>query len=293
MGYAHIDNLYKAQDILMFKECYALEKIHGTSAHVSWNDGKVGFFAGGASYPAFVALFDAEALAIQFAAIGQPKVTIYGEAYGGKEQGMKATYGDKLRFVAFDVLVGTTFVGVLDAVDIVSKLGLEFVAFEKIPTELAAIDALRDAPSEQSFRNGVSDRDNPGSWKMREGVVLRPLVEVYRVGRDNGRIIAKHKRAEFSERKSTPSVDPAQREVLEKAEAVADEWVTPMRLAHVLDKLGNPRDMAKTPDVIKAMLEDVTREAAGEIVDSKDVRKAIGSACVKLYKKLVMEIPVG
>jgi hypothetical protein len=30
MGYLHIDNLYKSQDILLFKRCYALEKIHGT-----------------------------------------------------------------------------------------------------------------------------------------------------------------------------------------------------------------------------------------------------------------------
>ena len=29
MGYQHIDNLYKNQSILMFRECYALEKIHG------------------------------------------------------------------------------------------------------------------------------------------------------------------------------------------------------------------------------------------------------------------------
>ena len=29
MGYAHIENLYKCQDILMFRECYATEKIHG------------------------------------------------------------------------------------------------------------------------------------------------------------------------------------------------------------------------------------------------------------------------
>ena len=34
MAYQHIDNLYKNQDILKFKECYALEKIHGTSASV-------------------------------------------------------------------------------------------------------------------------------------------------------------------------------------------------------------------------------------------------------------------
>jgi hypothetical protein len=29
MGYRHIENLYKNKMILMFKECYAMEKIHG------------------------------------------------------------------------------------------------------------------------------------------------------------------------------------------------------------------------------------------------------------------------
>jgi len=31
----HIGNLYKERDILLFKRCYASEKVHGTSAHVS------------------------------------------------------------------------------------------------------------------------------------------------------------------------------------------------------------------------------------------------------------------
>ena len=35
MAYLHIDNLYKNQEILMFKECYALEKIHGTSGTIT------------------------------------------------------------------------------------------------------------------------------------------------------------------------------------------------------------------------------------------------------------------
>jgi hypothetical protein len=34
MGYAHINNLYKDQEILIFKHVWALEKIHGTSAHI-------------------------------------------------------------------------------------------------------------------------------------------------------------------------------------------------------------------------------------------------------------------
>jgi hypothetical protein len=32
MAYLHIENLYKARDIMLFRECYAMEKIHGTSA---------------------------------------------------------------------------------------------------------------------------------------------------------------------------------------------------------------------------------------------------------------------
>ena len=77
MGYLHIDNLYKNQNILMFRECYATEKIHGTSAHVSWNDGKVGFFSGGEKYESFVKLFDAEKLVELFMELGHQKLVIY------------------------------------------------------------------------------------------------------------------------------------------------------------------------------------------------------------------------
>ena len=40
MGYLHIDNLYKNQTVLAFRRCFALEKVHGTSAHIAWRDGK-------------------------------------------------------------------------------------------------------------------------------------------------------------------------------------------------------------------------------------------------------------
>ena len=33
MAYMHIENLYRNQNILLFKQCYCLEKIHGTSAN--------------------------------------------------------------------------------------------------------------------------------------------------------------------------------------------------------------------------------------------------------------------
>src|SRR5271157_1732275 len=99
MGYLHINNLStKCQDILLFKECYALEKVHGTSAHVSWNDNKLGFFSGGEKHERFIKLFDHEALIKVFTErhLNQ-KVIVYGEAYGGSQQGMKDTYGVELR----------------------------------------------------------------------------------------------------------------------------------------------------------------------------------------------------
>jgi hypothetical protein len=90
-------------------------------------------------------------------------------------------------------------------------------------------------------------------------VVLRPPIEVTLNG--NHRVVAKHKRQTFSER-VTPQkvVDPTKLVVLAEASAIAKEWVTPMRLAHVLDKLPRPLDMSVTPQVITAMIADVYRE---------------------------------
>lgn len=283
MGYQHIDNLYKAQDILLFRECYAMEKIHGTSAHIAWKDSVLTFSSGGERHDRFASLFDADMLAKNFSDLGHASVVVFGEAYGGKCQGMSAIYGKELRFVVFEVRIGDAWLAVPQAEEVALKLRLEFVHYRKITTDLSAIDAERDAPSEQAKRNGIQEPC------IREGVVLRPLIEVTKNNGD--RIVAKHKRPEFAERKTIPNVDPAKREIMEKADDIAVEWVTDMRLAHVLDKLGNPREMKDIPRVIVAMVEDVTREASGEIADNKAVRKAIGTRACKLFKKLVEAVP--
>src|SRR4051812_23692424 len=112
MGYLHINNLYKDQKILNFKRCYALEKVHGTSAHVKFSvdehpDGidiyNLTFYGGGEKHERFEALFDKAALLQRFEELGHREVTVYGEAYGGKQQGMSHTYGPDLKFIVFDV----------------------------------------------------------------------------------------------------------------------------------------------------------------------------------------------
>jgi len=301
MGYRHIENLYKDTKILLFRECYALEKVHGTSAHVKMqrvktepvdgvavpDDVRFHFFSGGASELMFIQLFDREDLKKRFLETGLEEICIYGEAYGGKLQGMRDTYGDKLCFIGFEVETAGKFLGVESACMFTEKMGLEFVPFRKISTDLASLDAERDLPSRVAVRRGITEP------RISEGVVLRPPVEVGFNGGDKanfGRIIVKHKRPEFSERTSKRDtvVDPGRLEVLTNAEVIAAEWVTPVRLEHVLDKLVGSlhRDLniRDTPKVIAAMVEDVTREARDEIVASKEATKAICSTAARLFK---------
>lgn len=281
MGYMHIQNLYKNQIILLFRRCWALEKVHGTSAHVRYCAGAspaLTFFSGGERHDRFAALFDAAGLTARLAALGGHEVMIHGEAYGGPRYGMRATYGDALRFIAFDVRVGEAWLSVPDAHQFVTGIGLEFVPFVETSTELADLDRARDAPSVVAQRRGCGDD------KIREGVVLRPPIEMM-LGSGH-RVVAKHKREAFSER-ATPQkiVDAARLAVLAEAEAIAQEWVTPMRLAHVLDELPRPLDQAAVSRVIAAMVADVYCEAQGEIVESRDAETAIGRRTAGLFRE--------
>ena len=284
MSYMHIANLYQAQEVLLFKRIFSLEKIHGTSAHIGFrpSTGMV-FFGGGASRNSFLALFDQDKLKETFAqffierAWGDDMLTVYGEAYGGKMQGMSATYGKELKFVAFEVRVGDTWLAVPAAEEVTRKLGFEFVSYEEIDGTAEAVQKALERDSEQAIRNGM------GLGHRREGVVLRPPLELTK--NNGGRIIAKHKNPEFAENKTPREIDPNKMKVLADANAIAEEWVTGMRLDHVLDAFTKPLDLSMTGAVIKAMIEDVVREAGAEIVDSKEARTAIGTRTAKVFKQ--------
>lgn len=278
MGYMHIDNLYKDQAILLFRECYALEKVHGTSAHISVKDGQLRLFSGGVSHTEFAALWpDKDSLLASFRG---RDATIYGEAYGGECQRMSYLYGNDLRFVAFDVRIEDHWLEVPKAEGFATQVGIPFVPWVRIPADLKSIDDARDAPSEIARRHGIASRPCD-----REGVVLRPIVELLR--KNGSRIIAKHKSAHFRETSSPRKVvDPAMMEVLAEADAIAAEWVTPMRLDHILGR-GIECSEENIGKLIGLMVEDVEREASGEIIASKEARKAIGHATkILIYDKM-------
>lgn len=257
-----------------------MEKIHGTSSHVGWNVGekKLHFFAGGEKHDSFLALFNHDELQAKFIEMfPNQSVVVFGEAYGGKQQGMSHTYGKQLKFIGFDVKVGDNWLNVPNANDICNKLGLEFVAWSKIEVSLDNLTAIRDAPSIQAQRNGC------GSDKKREGVVLRPLQEM-RLN-NGGRVICKYKPDENMETNTKREVSSEKLKVLNDAKAIAEEWVVPLRLEHVLQKFPADVNMESMGDIIKAMIEDVYREGSGEIVEDKAVEKAIGKVTVQLFKQ--------
>jgi hypothetical protein len=288
MSYMKINNLYKDRTILNFKRCYVLEKVHGTSAHVKFKmeaEGpKLIFYSGGAKHSSFEALFNKEKLIDGFMRLGHSEITVYGEAYGGNTQGnAKHIYGPDLRFICFDVEIGDIWLAVPKMDKVCTDLGLEVVPWEESSTDIEVLNALRDRPSIVAQRRGC------GNDKIGEGIVIRPLEE-FSVNNDH-RVIVKHKTAAFQERATNQdSLNPEKLKVLSEAKEIAFEWVNDVRLQHVLDKLNPPAtNMSDVPRVIKAMVEDIFREAEGEIVESREAGAAIGRRTVELFKKRIAE----
>ena len=296
MSYMHINNLYKQRDILLFKECYAMEKIHGSSFHIRFNptvsvydiNNDISFFAGGNKEENFRNMFDVDSLIEKFKSLNSlHAITIFGEGYGGKMQGMSKTYGATLKFIAFEVKIGERWLCVPEAENIARQLGIEFVHYRKIPATVEAIDAEILLDSVQAFRNEM------GEGHKREGVVLRPLIELTKNNDD--RIIAKHKREDFQETKTKRplNIDPEKLKILEEADKIAEEWVTPTRLEHILQNaeyLPAPHDITQCGNVAHLMVEDVLREASKEIVDSKEARKAIAKKGIELFKDKIQKL---
>ncbi len=297
MSYINIPPLWKDQTILMFKEVWSLEKIHGTSSHITWKaQGQTIHYhrgGGNTTHDQFVALFPEDLKQMLQAKFPAKDVNIYGECYGSYDiQGeVVSVYGEQLRFIAFDVQVQgirqtkkgeveeMLWLDVPKADKLCKEFNIPFVYYEKTSTDIAELDAHREKDSVQAIRNGM------GTGHHREGVVLRPLIELTK---NNGeRIIAKHRRDEFGETKTPRPVNAEEFRILEDAKAIAEEWATPRRLQHVLDKLPKDLTIRDTKTVIEAMVADIYREADGEIIQSEEAAKAIGTETALMFRELI------
>lgn len=300
MGYASILNLHADTRILEQSHCFALEKLHGTSAFVQYipkggdpepesrgtrlavGEATLKFFSGEqqANFEAFFA-DKKERLLKVFGQLGMP-VKVHGECYGGKIQQNSWRYGKELRFTAFDVLYNGEWLPIPEAEIVVKLLGLEFVHYVRIETKLSLIDAERDAISEQAIRNGVTTRE--GEFVRREGVVLRPIEE--KPDHRGNRICAKHKRAEERETKTIRPVNADKIALSKAARDVAEEWVT-------ANRVGNARSHFSESDwvitnmsnLIRYVLQDVYTEAGDEVEQTAENNREICKRAAQLIKQ--------
>lgn len=292
MGYKKIVNLDIRNPIFLFKNVYATEKINGTSTHLSFtfeNDKWTWkAFSGGIKHEEFILMLncryniDGEVipkLTEMMKGRDVKNITIYGEGYGGKCQGMNNVYGP-LNFIAFEVLKNESWLEVPYAAEFTKALGLPFVHYEFGPATIEWLNEQRDKPSEQAKRNGMGDD------KQGEGIVVRPPMELY--DKNGGRIMAKHKKELFRETKTKRELTEDDVKELENAEEIAEEWVVEERLNHVLSSLVSKGhttfSMSDTGKVIKAMVEDVSVEAAGKIVWSQQASQAISKKTAQMFK---------
>ncbi|SOB74101.1 hypothetical protein BQ9231_00218 [Cedratvirus lausannensis] len=290
MGYMHIASLYRLPEFFeLFPEVYAMEKIHGTSTWLRFEHGSLYRHSGGEESFAFSSLFDRDFLVGELTKLSTENnwslIKVHGEAYGGKQQGMKETYGSKLKFIVFDICVedrqGKRFLSVPEAESIAQRLGLEFVHYVKLENKPEIIEAEADKESIQAIRNGM------GPGKEREGIVVRPLQECCLPG--GKRAIAKHKNANFWEIRSRRPLGE-RLQVVSNINSIVEDWVTENRFTHVMDRVVREReDKSVTIKDIKVfldlMVEDVQRESEGEVVWTDALVRAIRQKAAIMFRR--------
>jgi len=150
MSYHKIHNLYRDPNWLnLFKKVWVTQKIHGTSAHLFFNKDGLHLFSGGADCLQFSLLFNKEKLFSTYKEnYDQQELIIYGEAHGGKLQGMSSTYGKELRFIAFDVKLEGLWRDVPHCKYIADLFELEFVWHSLVDNTIENLNFYRDMPSE-------------------------------------------------------------------------------------------------------------------------------------------------
>ncbi len=278
--YPHLEALYRVPELRHFRTVIATEKIHGTNARIGWIDGTLR--VGGRNeeltetntnfglYNWVMANKDAwiERLRETFDAAN---AVVYGEWYGPKIQ-KGVNYGAEKQFRAFDVRVNDVLLDWDDYQAVCVRLNVSMapLVYQGPYDENAFLD-LRHRISVVGQLAGVDDPEN--TW---EGIVVRPPIMVR--SKRGEWVMAKFKDEAFEERKSLKKTPLSPVDTAE-ADAFAAEWVTPMRLEHVLQQAreqgvagDSMRDMGH---VLRLMAEDVRRESGTADDLWQQVHKAV------------------
>jgi len=168
------------------------EKVDGTNIRVHWDGSAVSF--GGRTDNAVIQAPLLKALQEQFdtpdmfnlltSVFGEKSTTLYGEGCGSSIQKGGARYGDKCRFVMFDVMCNGFFLEMDNVLNIAKQLNVQAVP-------IVGSGSLWDADSQAKY--GIAS--TYGDFKA-EGLVIRPIVDLQ--DRRGRRIIAKIKTRDYA-----------------------------------------------------------------------------------------------
>jgi len=223
-------------------------------------------------------------------------VILYGEWHGSGDtkkgwpqvqKGIRYKNGNDFR--VFDVKVNGKYVSQDEIAAFALRVGLKTmpVLYRGKPDQ-KVFDSLIDTMSRLGEENGIVDPEN-----TIEGLVIRTNEFLWNA--DRSPVMAKYKVGKWAERASAQkhhTTQPKKKVIVPGAEAFAKEFVTDMRLLHVLAQLCEENISIETScmgEVMKRMGQDIKREGAKSLEDAELDWKDVSQFVTKLTKNIFLE----
>lgn len=305
--YPHMKNLDEAPRIFELPEVVITEKIHGSGMRIGLIDGCVRLGGRRLEFQSisprskdgqgFVSWVFETGLDKKIAETFQNhNIVFYGEWHGSGtpqkgwpqiQKGIRYIKGNDFRI--FDVRLDGKYVSQDQISEFAAKIGLKTmpVLYRGIP-DGKIFDSFIDTPSRLGAENGIVDPEN-----TMEGIVIRPVEFLWEENHEP--VMAKHKVGKWAERASAqshPKTPKQHKEIPAGAKEFAEEFVTNVRLEHVLDQLKEaniPIDKSAMGEVMKRMGQDIKREGATTLVDANLEWKDVSPFVTKRTKEVFLE----
>ncbi|MFA4875100.1 MAG: RNA ligase family protein [bacterium] len=302
--YPHIENIDEVPAIFELPEVIVTEKVHGSAMRIGLIDGRLRFGGRkldfndirpeskeGQGFVSWVLDTGLEKR-IETTFAGHD-VILYGEWHGSGtpskewpqiQKGIRYIKGNDFR--VFDIRLNGKYLPQDEIPAWAAKVGLKTtpVLFRGRP-DAQIFNNLIDTMSRVGCENGIDDPEN-----TIEGIVVRPI-EMQWDAKGNP-VMAKYKVGKWAERASAtkhPRTLAKERPIIPGAKEFAEEFVTPVRLDHVLDQLREeqiPIDVSSLGEVMKRMGQDIKREGANALADARLEWKDVSPFVTHLTKNL-------
>lgn len=284
--YPHIENIDEVPAVFELPEVVVTEKVHGSAMRIGLIDGKVRI---GGRRLEFVDIRPESKEGQGFVswvldtgldrkvseAFAGHDVILFGEWHGSGtpskgwpqiQKGIRYLKGNDFRI--FDIKLDGAYLAQDEVPACAARVGLKAmpVLYRGRP-DGEAFNSLIDTMSRVGEENGIADPEN-----TIEGIVVRPPEMQW--DPKGGPVMAKYKVGKWAERASKakhPKTPPKEKPVIPGAKEFAEEFVTPVRLEHVLDQLreeGIPIDVKSMGEVMKRMGQDIKREGASALAEA-------------------------